>query len=350
MLSLANKTYYYVSGNTAERFINFLPTNVKDFNHVVILKHRSYILKTAVLKEVIKKFESQHELEILCSALSDDYLDGVIIRDKKIAFIIDTIASPELSGSIEIDLELFLKDSEHPDVAELLSAFNHSTEAAYDNFKTGLAIHDDLEKIYINEMDFKKADQAAEVFIQKLLQDVPKENRNPHTYRRLFGTNTADGAVNIVPGLIKPLENRNYLKGRAGTGKSHFMKKVMKACHNHGFDIELYHCSFDPNSVDMILVRDLDFCVFDSTDPHEVMPDRESDVIIDLYEKTVTPGTDERFANQIEQVSHNYKSYMKKGMQNLKEAGKNLEKMEQKYSFTKNDVNRMMTFLEQVIQ
>src|SRR5699024_12618825 len=79
-------------------------------------------------------------------------------------------------------------------------------------------------------------------------------------------SNTSDGAVNIVPSLIHPLKNRYYLKGRAGTGKSHFMKKVMQACQRHGFDIELYHCSFDPNSVDMVLVRDLDFCIFDSTD------------------------------------------------------------------------------------
>src|SRR5699024_8186972 len=68
---------------------------------------------------------------------------------------------------------------------------------------------------------------------------------------RAISTNTRDGAGNFVSHLIAPLTYRYYLTGRAGTGKSVFMKKVAEACMNHGLDIELYHCSFDPNSVDM---------------------------------------------------------------------------------------------------
>ncbi len=344
---MSNKEYY-VTGNTAEGFVNFLPTNVKNFNYVIILKHPSNTLKTTVLKQIIKKYETAHDLEILCSALSDKYLDGVIIREKSLAFVTDKIATPDLLGEIEIDLELFL---DSPDVDADFAAVNKHTQAAYDDFKTGLAIHDDLEKIYIDQMDFNKADNVAEKFIESLLQGVPEQNRRSYTYRRLFGTNTSDGAVNIIPSLIHPLKNRYYLKGRAGTGKSHFMKKVMQACQNHGFDIELYHCSFDPNSVDMVLVRDLDFCIFDSTDPHEVMPEREEDVIIDLYEKTVTPGTDEKFADEIERVQRNYKGYMKKGMQELKKAGTYREEIEQQYTFTNADIDRITAFIfEQVLQ
>src|SRR5699024_10128680 len=210
-----------------------------------------------------------------------------------------------------------------PDANVDFTTVDKHTQAAYDSFKTGLAVHDDLEKIYIDQMDFNKADDVAEKFIKSLLRGVQEQNRKSYTYRRLFGTNTSDGAVNIVPSLIHPLKNRYYFKGRAGTGKAHFMKKVMQACQNHGFDIELYHCSFDPNSVDMVLVRDLDFCIFDSTDPHEVMPEREEDVVIDLYEKTVTTGTDEKFADEIEL----------------------------QYTFTNADIDRITAFIfEQVLQ
>ncbi len=42
--------------------------------------------------------------------------------------------------------------------------------------------------------------------------------------------------------------------------------------------------------------------------------------------KTVKSGTDEKYASQIEKVKKNYKGYMKKGMQLLKEADTYLEK------------------------
>lgn len=342
---------YYVTGNTAEGFVNFLSSNVKKFDHVVILKHPSNTLKTQVLKEVIQNFDTGHEVEILCSALGSKYLDGVIIRDKGVAFIIDTAASQGLSGAVEIDLELFLEVPEQPDTTDTSAAVKQCIQSAYDNFKKGLAIHDNLEKIYINEMDFQKADKEAEKFIERVFRGESKRQREPQIYRRLFGTNTPDGAVNTIDNLIEPLASRYYLKGRAGTGKSHFMKKVMKAAEDRGMDIELYHCSFDPNSVDMVLVPELEFCIFDSTDPHEKMPESAGDVVIDLYEKTVTQGTDEKFSDEIDNITRHYKSYMKKGMESLFEAGQYMEVKEQQYMFTEKDVNHIAAFiLEHVIQ
>src|SRR5699024_6248712 len=124
----------------------------------------------------------------------------------------------------------------------------------------------------------------------------------------------------------------------AGTGKSVFMKKVAEACMNHGLDIELYHCSFDPNSVDMVLVRDLDFCIFDSTAPHEKNPDRRDDVVIDLYEEAVAPGTDETYA---------YKSHMTKGMKYLIDGWSLIMEIERKYKYIDSDVERMNDFILQ---
>ncbi len=339
---------YYVTGNTAEGFVNFLSANVRKFDHVVILKHPSNTLKTKVIKGVIDQFDRDHELEILCSPLGGNYLDGIIIRSRAVAVITDRIAVPDLSGVIEIDLELFAKTSF--DETDGLAAVRQAEQAAYDNFSKGLSIHDDLEKIYIGEMDFGKADKEAEQFIGKQFSGLIKKEREPQIYRRLFGTNTADGAVNTIDNLTRPLKARYYLKGRAGTGKSHFMKKVMKKSLDYGFDIELYHCSFDPNSVDMVLVPELNFCIFDSTDPHEKMPERAGDIVIDLYEKTVTPGTDEKFADEIDNVTRHYKSYMKKGMEQLNRAGRLRVKHEQQFIYTDHDVCQITAFILKIVQ
>ncbi|GGA67026.1 hypothetical protein [Ornithinibacillus halotolerans] len=343
---MPNKLGFYVTGNTAEGFVNFLSTNTSNFHHHIILKHPSLKVKTTIIKEIINQYEATNDLEVLYSSIGNEFLEGVIIRDKKIAIIDERIASADLPGSFEVDLTLFTNDhlltedfsAERDKIREL-------TETAYKNFQTGLRIHDDLEKVYIKEMNFKLANQVAEEFVDTILKDVPKQNRQSQIVHRLFGTNTKDGVVNCVPEILSQLSNKYFIKGRAGTGKSTFMKKVMAACQDKGYDIELYHCSFDPNSIDMVLVRDLEFCIFDSTDPHEFFPEGPGDYVIDMYEKTVTPGTDEKYEKEITELNTRYKSYMKKGVANLKEAGEIIDSLEQRFVRNPKEIEKIKTFL-----
>lgn len=330
---------YYVTGNTAKGLINLLDTNIKELNQIFILKHYSNKLKTELLNQLIKTSEVDHDIEILHSALGKNYLDGIILREKSIAVLSDSVVDLNNDQTTIIDLEKTLQKSSNIPKAEQTN-YNHATQKAYANFATGLQIHDDLEAIYIKEMDFARADKLAEDFITKFLNDVSKQNRKPHIYRRLFGTSTSDGVVALVPELTENLARRYYLKGRAGTGKSSFMKKIANACVEHGLDVELYYCSFDPDSVDMVLVRNFDFCIFDSTDPHEFFPDRDGDVIIDLYEEAVTSGTDEKYAEEINDINSRYKAYMKKGIAYLKQAGNHLENMERNFTFREEDIEK----------
>lgn len=336
-VSLAEKKYYYVTGNTAEGFVNFLESNVVGFNKVVVLKHMSNKVKTLVLEEIIRRYEQNHDLEIICSALSRVYLDGIIIRDKGLAIITETIAPSRLQHVQSIDLESIIQN-ENPihsldkhKVAQLKVQYDQELDKAYQSFATGLTVHDDLEAIYINEMDFNKADQVAEEFINNLLEGVSKKERKSKIYYRLFGTSTAEGPITVVPQIINNLSKRVFVKGRAGTGKSVFMKKVAQACKNQGLDFEIHRCSFDPNSVDMVHVPELSFVMMDSTDPHEFFPERKEDVVIDLYEKTVTAGTDEKYAKRINKVNSEYKSYMKKGVVHIKEAAKIHEALDREF-------------------
>ncbi|WP_188454161.1 hypothetical protein [Virgibacillus oceani] len=325
---------YYVTGNTAEGFVNFLESNVEGIEKLVILKHASNKFKTMVMKQLIKNYKTTDDIEVLNSPLGNDYLDGMILRDKSIAVIVDSIAA-NLKGT-EINLE---PQSKQLDDTHALNEIQKYTQEAYSNFAAGLNVHDKLEAIYINEMNFDRADQLAWEFNVKLLKDYSKRDTSKIKHR-LFGTNTADGVVNVVPQILDTLSKNYFIKGRAGTGKSTFMKKIAYACSDHGFDVELYHCSFDPNSIDMVLVRELDFCIFDSTDPHEFFPERDGDEIVDLYKELVTPGTDEKYEKEIAELNSRYKSYMKKGIKSLKAAGTYLERNEEKYigNFSDNEI------------
>ncbi|MCM3740254.1 hypothetical protein M3210_08225 [Oceanobacillus luteolus] len=306
---------YYVRGNTSDGLVNHLQSNLHGIQETIRLEDTSYKLNTEILNALIEANKEETSVEVLKSPISKDYLDGVIFRGKQIAV---------------------LAHHDEP-----------FTNKAYEYFQKGLAVHDDLEKVYIQEMDFEKADALAKNFIQNLLSDKPKQSRTPYVYHRLFGTNTVDGIVNEVPNLIADLDYIYHIKGRAGTGKSTFMKKVANACVDHGLDVEIYHCSFDPNSIDMVLMPELRICLFDSTDPHEFEPaDKTREEIIDLYEEAVTPGTDEKYAKEIAELNQEYKSYMKKGLEVLKDEGKKILAAENGRNFSQIEIDQIVSQIQ----
>src|SRR5699024_4865788 len=91
--------------------------------------------------------------------------------------------------------------------------------------------------------------------------------------------------------------------------------------------------------------RELDFCVFDSTDPHEFFPERDNDEIIDIYEIAVSPGTDEKYAKEIKEVTAKYKSYMKNGIKKIKKAGEHRETIEQQFHFKHEEIKNITDFI-----
>lgn len=85
------------------------------------------------------------------------------------------------------------------------------------------------------------------------------------------------------------------------------MKKIAERAMINGYHVEIYHCAFDPNSLDLVVIRDLGICLFDSTSPHEYFPSRDSDEIIDIYQEAVKEHTDEEHKEQIAQLQKQYK-------------------------------------------
>ena len=62
------------------------------------------------------------------------------------------------------------------------------------------------------------------------------------------------------------------LKGGPGTGKSSLMKKVGEYFSKKGYSIEYHHCSSDNDSLDGIVIKELNVALIDGTSPHIVDP------------------------------------------------------------------------------
>lgn len=218
--------------------------------------------------------------------------------------------------------EFFCQDEFNVCYADNLSTINSISKdltASRRLFEEGRKIHDLQEKIYISNMDFNRADKLCEETISKLFSNKETVNKGI-AYHRFFGAATAGGNTNYIPLLTKDLKLRFFIKGRPGTGKSTFLKKIAEAAISRGFNTEIYHCSLDSNSLDMVVVRDLEMCIFDSTAPHEYFPERDGDEIIDIYSLCVTPGTDEKYEKELNELNDGYRLKIKLASDYLKRA------------------------------
>ncbi len=194
-------------------------------------------------------------------------------------------------------------------------------EAAYGTFADALLIHDEWEKIYIENMDFGKASQMTIELEEKFFNGIIG-NKEAVVRDRFLGAATPAGPVDYINNLTEDIAKRYFIKGRPGSGKSTLLRNLATCAQKCGVDVEIYHCGFDPNSLDMVIVRELGIAIFDSTAPHEYFKSRENDEIVDMYEGAINPGTDEKYAVELEDIVNRYSNKIKQATAFLMEAYK----------------------------
>lgn len=330
---------YYAGGNTARGFHNLFPSNLSGLDRLYILKGGPGTGKSTLMKAVGEKWNNEgYDIEYIHCASDNGSIDGVIIRELGIGIVDGTsphVIEPKAPGAIEeyVNLgeawdskKLLNKKAEILKITDSISA---DYQKAYATFHEALLIHDEWEEIYIMNMNYEKANEITDELMHQFFSK--KVNNAANVYHRFLGAATPKGAVDFVPNLTEGLEKRFFIKGRPGSGKSTLLKKLAANAEASGYDVEIYHCGFDPNSLDMVIVRELGFAIFDSTAPHEYFPEREGDSIIDMYEKTIKKGTDEKFFDNLKEISGRYSKKMKEAIGYLGDAKSKHDDLEKIY-------------------
>ena len=306
--------HYFANSNSSRGYVSFYESNFGALERVVPL--HGYPLKPLgnLLEDICDcAAEQKRRVEWIHNCL-DNTPEGIIL--------------PDLSAGV-INIPFY---AEH-NALNLLEDYNiRQTRKALDEahalFAAALHIHDEWEKVYIGKMDFRAADELAKETEARLIGDRHTEKRG-RAIDRYFGAATVNGSFDYIANITQCLGKRYFIKGRPGTGKSTLLKKLVKKAVDAGFEAEVYHCAFDPQSLDMLVVRELDFCIFDSTSPHEYFPSLPTDEIIDVYEAAVEPGTDEKNAKKLTQFQHDYKEQVGKATEKLRLAKESYDRAQQ---------------------
>ena len=88
------------------------------------------------------------------------------------------------------------------------------------------------------------------------------------------GGNTSQGFYSRFAHILPrdKVRRKIILKGGPGVGKSTLMRRVAEYLQGMQMEVEVFHCSSDPDSLDGIAAPDLGFAVIDGTAPHMMDP------------------------------------------------------------------------------
>ena len=323
--------HYFTCANSSKGFQNYFSSNLCGLDKIYILKGGPGSGKSTLMKKVGQMYHSNnYDVEFIHCSSDVDSLDGVIIRKLGVAIVDGTsphVIEPIAPGAIEQyvhlgdawDIDKLTSNKESILLLQVEIANCYSK--VYELYAKAKKVHDEWENIYIANMDFEAANQLAKKLIELIFDTTDEvEVDEGYEYHRFFGAPTGNGPVDFVLGLTDPIQTRYFIKGRPGTGKSSMLRKIVKESVSRGFETEVYHCAFDPDSLDMVLIPALDVCIFDSTSPHEYFPQREGDIIVDVYQEAVEPNTDEKFEDELKDISSRYRTLTKEAASYLAKA------------------------------
>lgn len=300
--------HYFLSSNSSKGYKSFLPSALDGLSKASKLTgYPPEMMSQIADRAQTNAQEIGLQLELIHNPL-DNSIEGIIVPEKK-------------SGIF--NTPLYIEDSSHvfhlctcPKKTEIAENLSQS----HAHFAEALKIHDEWEKIYISNLNADALNKLTEETIVRLLSSCQENIEKGARKDRYFGAATFSGATDYILNITEDIPKRYFLKGRPGTGKSTFLKKIARQAMLQGLDTEIYHCAFDPDSLDLIAIRSLGLCIFDSTAPHEYFPSRSTDEVIDIYDIAVAAGTDERYENELKDISSRYKEKIASATECLKKA------------------------------
>ena len=303
-------THYMGKSYTGQGVKTLYKEIIQEAAQVYFFKGPTTFRLTEILKEIgYTAIRRGKNLEWFYDPLHEEIVEGVYIIDSKTLYLQTDEVDPSYYGAGHewvpyyeayneeklLDIGDVARDKQITNDVWLSKGLSALTRAK--------AIHDDWEQLIQPAMDWEGINTLGQQLVKEGIGNV-KLQKNSQVTHRLMGSLTPLGAKDTLSSISKSLKSRLYIKGLPGSGKSSFMKKFGEEAKTHGLDIRYIWCGLDANSVDGIVIPELQLCLVDATSPHVYEPEREGDEIVDFFQYIdQTVLDDEKLAKVKEEYS-----------------------------------------------
>jgi GTPase SAR1 family protein len=331
---------YFPGGNGSQGFFSYYDSIISsDATRIMVIKGGPGVGKSTFMAAIAKDLQERgFDVELHHCSSDNNSLDGVVFPQIKVAMIDGTsphIVDPKNPGAVDEILHLgdFWDEKGIRKNREEILGLNQEVgrlfRRAYQYLKAAKVIHDDLEVIYGEGLNYGLANQKAAHLAEAIFKGEPVSSK-AGKLRKLFASAiTPDGFKNFLPSLVEPLPIIYAITGEAGTGKSTLINKLAVMAVERGYDCEGYYCAFDPSKIEHLVIEKLGVAITTAEAPHRININKANS-IVDMNE--LVPEYIENKYGEVIQANHRFKEeLLEKAIAFLYLAKATHDKMEQYY-------------------
>lgn len=284
---------YFAGGNTSQGFYNLFDSNLANLERLFILKGGPGTGKSYLIKKIGKVWLRRgYSLEYMHCSSDKDSVDGMIIRELNVGIVDGTnphALEPKYPGVIDDYVNMSeacqrerLLESKN-EIISLTNQVRIAFQSAYDAFHEAQTFHNKQRQRTAEMRSDERLQQWTEKLVTTLFQNKPKRATSTVKHR-FHGANTPTGPYSFLNELVAPLEKRYVLNGRVGTGTSIILKRLLLEAEIRGLDLEVYHCGFEPEQIDLLIIRELGVAIVVNKKPYELRDIRQTDEVLNVEE------------------------------------------------------------------
>lgn len=332
---------FFPGGNTTRGFYSFYKYIPYKVNQIYIIKGGPGTGKSTLMKKIGKAaLKKGYNIEFHWCSSDNDSLDGIVIPAGNTAILDGTaphIVDPKNPGAIEEIIYLgkywdqsYLRKHRHQ-IKDLNQSISIKFERCYRYLKIAKSIYEEWKNYYREGLNYDKANKKTAKLINEILPEssITKTGSERH----LFGSAiTPEGYVNHFENIAENIENCYFIKGKPGTGKSTLIKKLATVILENGYEVLYLHWGFDPESIDTIVIPELNTAVINSNPPYIVNTKniKKEDHLTNMS-KCIEPEIINNYRDELQDIENFYYKMMDKAISILKSAKLKHDQLEKPY-------------------
>lgn len=265
---------YFLGGNTSQGFFSHFSYIIsqEEATRIISLKGGPGTGKSSLMKKVGKYYlDKGYEVEFHHCSSDDDSLDGVLIKELKIALLDGTaphMIDPINPGAVDeiVNMAVCLNSCKltlaKEDIIEVNKKIGKSFKRAYRFFAAAKCIYEDIinlneEALNLYELNILKENLKNEI-LPPMLTSLGRK-------RHLFATAyTPNGIITYIENIIAPLEKVYVLKGEPGTGKTKVLSFIADEAVRRGIDVTVLHTPLIPEKIEHLIIAELNLAIVTS--------------------------------------------------------------------------------------
>ncbi|MGM0470886.1 MAG: PRK06851 family protein [Bacillota bacterium] len=331
---------FFPGGNTTQGFYSLYDYLPYYAENIFIIKGGPGTGKSTFMKKIGEAMLKEgYSLEYHWCSSDNNSLDGIVIKELEVAFLDGTaphLIDPQYPGAVDqiIDLGQYwnrdLLKENRAEIRRLNDQIGEEFQKAYTDLAIAKSFYDKWESFYIAAVQQEKINYKLETLTTEIMENQPLAAQEGQARRLFASALTPQGPVNYLDSITNNLQRRYIIRGNPGTGKKELIKEIATRARKRGYQVNYYHCAFDPEKLDMIIIPQLDLALIDDHPPHELTKLRSGDKIVDMFscveERVLTKSHIER-----REAKENYQHLLSKAITKIGTAKELHDELEEYY-------------------